>query len=110
MSVLRMVYLALAGAGLAYAGLGLFQLFVGSGLSGPEFSGPEFLQHRYANPGAEGLFWGRIIPETALMIWAFAESRARRNWSGFWAVPLTLVFGLVFGLPLYLYLRTRPVL
>ncbi len=104
MSVLRMAYLVLTACGLVYSGYILLGLFGDGGLSWAEF-----IRHRYANPAGAGLYWDRIIPETALMIWAFAETRVRRNWPAFCIIPLTFVFGLVFGFPLYLFLRTRPV-
>ena len=49
------------------------------------------------------------IAAIALTVWAIAETRVRRNWSALWALPVTAVVGLSCGLPLYLFLRTRPV-
>ena len=45
----------------------------------------------------------------ALWGWIVAEVAVRRNWSALWAIPATALFGPGCGLPLYLFLRTRPV-
>ena len=62
-----------------------------------------------ANESTLGLSWDLTIASAALAVWVLAEVRARRNWWALVAVPATLAVGLAFALPLYLFLRTRPV-
>ena len=57
-----------------------------------------------------GLF--HLIINTAMLaltVWIVAEVSARRNWVALIAIPATFGIGVSCGLPLYLYLRTRPV-
>ncbi len=47
----------------------------------------------------------------AMIIWILAEVYARKDyWGAPVAIAATVVFGISCGLPLYLYLRTRPIL
>lgn len=62
----------------------------------------------FASAGATGLAWDLMIAATALIVWIIAETRVRRNWSALLAIPATLCIGVSCGLPLYLFLRTRP--
>lgn len=72
------------------------------------------------NPWALIEAWTTTAPNAALLtdialsatvftIWVIAETRVRRNWTALWAIPATFLIGLSCGLPLYLFLRTRPV-
>ena len=63
----------------------------------------------HANAATSGLVWDLTIAAIALTIWILAEVRARRNWSALIAIPATFCIGVSCGLPLYLFLRTRPV-
>jgi hypothetical protein len=63
----------------------------------------------HANAATTALTWDLTIAAIALSVWALAETRVRRNWQALWAIPATFLIGLSCGLPLYLYLRTRPV-
>ncbi|MCX7888909.1 MAG: DUF2834 domain-containing protein [Rhodobacteraceae bacterium] len=63
----------------------------------------------FATPATTGLTWDVTIAATALTVWIVAETRVRRNWEAALAVPATILIGLGCGLPLYLFLRTRPV-
>lgn len=51
-----------------------------------------------------------LIVGVTLSIWAIAETYVRKNWSALWAIPVTFLAGPGCGLPLYLFLRTRPVI
>jgi hypothetical protein len=53
--------------------------------------------------------WDLTIAAIALTIWIVAEVAARRNWLALVAIPATFAIGVSCGLPLYLFLRTRPV-
>lgn len=61
------------------------------------------------NDATTGLTWDLTIAAIALTLWILAETRVRRNWSALWAIPATFCIGVSCGLPLYLFLRTRPV-
>jgi len=50
-----------------------------------------------------------LIAGIALTVWVVAETTVRRNWLALIVLPVTLGIGISCGLPLYLYLRTRPV-
>lgn len=62
-----------------------------------------------ANAASTGLFWDLLIAAIALTIWIIAEVSVRRNWIALIAIPATFGIGVSCGLPLYLFLRTRPV-
>ncbi len=104
MSVLRMAYLALAIIGAIWPMAGLWPWL---SANGPD---PRALVAAWTvdAPNA-ALFTDIAISATAFTIWVIAETRVRRNWSALWALPATWLIGLSCGLPLYLFLRTRPV-
>lgn len=62
-----------------------------------------------ANESTRGLAWDLQIATVAFFVWAVAETRVRGNWGALVALPVTIGVGLSCGLPLYLFLRTRPV-
>lgn len=45
----------------------------------------------------------------ALSVFVIAETSVRRNWGALVVLPVTFLVGLNCGLPLYLFLRSRPV-
>ena len=49
------------------------------------------------------------IAAIALTVWISTEVATRRNWTALAAIPATFCIGVSCGLPLYLFLRTRPV-
>ena len=61
------------------------------------------------NAASTGLVWDLTIAAVTLTIWIIAEVSVRRNWISLLAIPGTFLVGVSFGLPLYLFLRTRPV-
>lgn len=80
----------------------------------------EFLSTRGADPAALAaawqanalggeLAWNPAIASLTLTVWAMAETRVRGNWSALWALPGCYLLGPSFGLPLYLFLRSRPI-
>lgn len=104
MSALRLTYLGLAIWGTVHPMfwfIGHMQA-TGTGLSG-------LFAAWFANAATTGLVWDLTIAGIALTIWIIAETRVRRNWTALWAIPATLFIGISCGLPLYLFLRTRPV-
>lgn len=62
-----------------------------------------------AGAASRALMWDLAIAAVALSLWIVAEVAVRRNWPALLAIPATALFGVGCGLPLYLFLRTRPV-
>ncbi|MEM7506900.1 MAG: DUF2834 domain-containing protein [Pseudomonadota bacterium] len=58
-------------------------------------------------PITAGLTGTVFVVTTATVVFIVAECRARRDPAAMMCVPLTLLFGVAFGLPFYLYLRQR---
>ena len=63
----------------------------------------------YVNASTHGLVWDLTIAAITLTLWILAEVAARRNWIALLAIPATFCIGVSCGLPLYLYLRSRPI-
>jgi hypothetical protein len=104
MSGLRMVYLALAVWGAVHP-MYWFVTYMqetGTGLLG-------LIEAWYVNASTTGLTWDLTIAAIALTVWVLAETITRRNWTALIALPATFCIGVSCGLPLYLFLRTRPV-
>lgn len=103
-SPLRLAYLGLAAWGAIHPMVWFARHMreTGTGLGG-------VIDAWSANASTIGLRWDVTIAAVALVVWALAETRVRRNWSALWAIPATFGIGLSCGLPLYLFLRTRPV-
>ncbi|MFU8881972.1 MAG: DUF2834 domain-containing protein [Rhodobacterales bacterium] len=104
MSVLRMIYLALAiwGAVHPMYWFVTYMMDTGTGLSG-------LIDAWYVNASTTGLTWDLTIAAITLTVWIIAEVAVRRNWLALVAIPATFGIGVSCGLPLYLFLRTRPV-
>ncbi|WP_428926473.1 DUF2834 domain-containing protein [Marinibacterium sp. SX1] len=62
----------------------------------------------HANMATTGLTWDLTIAAVALTVFVLAEVAVRRNWGALWAIPATFCIGVSCGLPLYLFLRARP--
>ncbi len=60
-----------------------------------------------ANGAVAGLFWDLAVAAAAFTIWVLYETWTTRRWSNLAAIPATYLVGLSFGLPLYLFLRSR---
>lgn len=104
MSRLRRLYLALAIVGALWP-MGYFLAY----LTSEGGSLPGMLALWTANDAVTGLSLDLLISGVALIVWCLAETRVRRNWLALVAIPATAIVGVSFGLPLYLFLRTRPV-
>lgn len=104
MSPLRMLYLALAIWGAIHPMLWFVAHMreTGTGLRG-------LFDAWYVNASTTGLTWDLTIAAITLTVWIAAEVRVRRNWLVLIAIPATFGIGVSCGLPLYLFLRTRPV-
>lgn len=63
----------------------------------------------HVNDATSGLVWDLTVAAVALTVFIIAEVAARRNWIALIAIPATFCIGVSCGLPLYLFLRSRPV-
>ncbi len=104
MSVLRMIYLALAVWGAIHPMSWFIAFWRENGLSLGLL-----IDSWYVNAGTTGLVWDLTIAAIALTVWIVAETWVRKNWLALVAIPATFCIGVSCGLPLYLFLRTRPV-
>lgn len=102
-SPLRWAYLALAVWGAVHP-MAYFVAWFGD--NGLDLGGMITAWH--ANAATSGLAWDLTISAIALTLWILAEVAVRRNWEALWAIPATFCIGVSCGLPLYLFLRTRP--
>ncbi|MDF0601018.1 DUF2834 domain-containing protein [Psychromarinibacter sp. C21-152] len=104
MSGLRMIYLALAVWGAVHPMVWFVTFWREEG-----WSLSALVSSWYVNAGSTGLVLDLTIAAVALTVWIVAETWVRRNWLALVAVPATFCIGVSCGLPLYLFLRTRPV-
>jgi len=103
-SPLRLVYLALAVWGAIHP-MFYFVRFMAANDGGLG----ALIDAWYVNDSTTGLVWDLTIAAIALTVWIIAEVRVRKNWLALIAIPATFGIGVSCGLPLYLFLRTRPV-
>lgn len=104
MSPLRVLYLLLAVWGTVHP----MYYFIGW-FSANEWSLLAMVDAWHANLATSGLVWDLTVAATALTVWILAETWVRRNWIALIAIPATFGIGVSCGLPLYLFLRSRPV-
>lgn len=104
MSALRLAYLGLALWGAIHPMSYFLAWFRENGF---DLSG--MIDAWHANAASSGLVWDLTIAALALTLWVLAETLTRRNWIALWAIPATFCIGVSCGLPLFLFLRTRPV-
>ncbi|RED13859.1 DUF2834 domain-containing protein [Pontivivens insulae] len=62
----------------------------------------------HVSDATSGLVYDLTIAAVALTVWIIAEVRVRRDWSSLIAIPAIYCIGVSCGLPLYLFLRSRP--
>lgn len=104
MSVLRLMYLALAIWGAIHPMYYFVTWFQSDG-----WDLMRMVDAWHANAASSGLVWDLTIAAIALTLWIVAETFTRKNWLALIAIPATFGIGVSCGLPLYLFLRTRPV-
>lgn len=104
MAPLRFVWLALAIWGAIHPMWYFVQWFQANG-----WSLGDMVDAWHANAATSGLVWDLTIAAVALTIWIISETFVRRNWVALLAIPATFGIGVSCGLPLYLFLRSRPV-
>ncbi len=103
MSLLRWTYLVLAVLG---AVVPMFFFMRWFGEFGFDISG--MLDAWAVSDATRGLTWDLTIAAIALTVFIFAEVMVRRDYWMLICVPAIYVVGVSFGLPLYLFLRSRP--
>nr|WP_325252742.1 DUF2834 domain-containing protein [Amylibacter sp.] len=105
MSALRVIYLVLAVAGTI---LPMRYFLAWFGENGFDLMGMVDAWH--ANAASSGLVWDLTVSALALVIWMLAEVYQRKDyWVLALCIPATFCIGVSCGLPLYLFLRARPV-
>ena len=104
MSLLRVMYLGLAIWGAVHP---MYYLAPWIQENGFDLNG--LLALWKANAAVTGLYWDLVIAAVTLTIWILAEVAVRRNWLALIAIPATFCIGVSCGLPLYLFLRSRPI-
>tara|TARA_R110002051_G_scaffold1008_9_gene5034 strand:- start:15648 stop:15959 length:312 start_codon:yes stop_codon:yes gene_type:complete len=102
--VIRYVYLALAVWGAIHPMYYFVQWFQAEG-----WDVMAMVDAWHVNAATSGLVWDLTIAAIALTVFIVSEVSVRRNWIALIAIPATFGVGVSFGLPLYLFLRSRPV-
>lgn len=104
MSFLRMTYLALAVWGAIHPMYYFISWFNENG-----YDLAAMAKAWNVNAASSGLVWDLTISAIVLTIFIISEVAVRRNWLGLVAIPATFCIGVSCGLPLYLFIRSRPV-
>ena len=104
MSLLRMIFLALAIWGAIHPMYYFVQWFQANG-----WDLMAMVDAWHVNTATSGLVWDLTIAAVALTVFIVAEVATRRNWIGLIAIPATFCIGVSCGVPLYLFLRSAPV-
>lgn len=104
MSPLRWVYLLLAIWGAIHPMYYFISWFRAEG-----WSLSAMVDAWHVNAATSGLVWDLTIAAIALAVFIVSEVSVRRNWLGLIAIPATFCIGVSCGLPLYLFLRAKPV-
>ena len=100
---LRLAFLALAVWGAVHP---LYWFAVWFAGNGPDL--PGLIAAWHADAATTGLFWDVAIAALTLTLWAAAEAALRRDPVLLLAIPATFGIGVSCGLPLLLFLRSRP--
>ena len=104
MSPVRMIYLALT----VWGAINPMYYFV-TWFNTNSYDIMAMVDAWHVNAAGSGLVWDLTIAAVALTVWIISEVAVRRNWLALLAVPATFGIGVSCGLPLYLFLRSRPV-
>ncbi|MEJ6396883.1 DUF2834 domain-containing protein [Yoonia sp. 208BN28-4] len=62
----------------------------------------------HVNAATSGLVWDLTIAAIALTLWVIVETIRTKEWLRLIAIPATFCIGVSCGLPLYLFLRSKP--
>lgn len=104
MSPLRLIYLALAIWGAIHPMYYFVTWFQANG-----WDIMAMVDAWHVNAATSGLVWDLTIAAITLTVWILSEVAVRRNLIALIAIPATFFVGVSFGLPLYLFLRAKPV-
>ena len=104
MSPLRMIYLGLAIWGAIHPMYYFVSWFTENG-----WDIMAMVDAWHVNAATSGLVWDLTIAAVTLTVFIIAEVAVRRNCIALVAIPATFFIGVSCGLPLYLFLRSRPV-
>lgn len=104
MSLVRMIYLALAVWGAIHPMSWFITWFNEHG-----YDLVGMIDAWHVNAATSGLVWDLTIAAVALTVWIIVEVSKRQNYLSLVAIPATFGIGVSCGLPLYLFLRSRPV-
>lgn len=104
MSPLRMIFLGLAIWGAVHP---MYHLALWAGENG--IAPAALIAAWFSTAASAALTWDLVISALALTVFIVAEVSVRRNWIALVAIPATFCIGVSCGLPLYLFLRSRPV-
>lgn len=104
MSVLRMIYLALAVIGTVVPMMTYLPWMAENGAS--VFN---LLAAWKANGATTGLYYDLLISAIALNVWIAAETYVRKDYWVMLCIPAIYLIGVSCALPLFLFLRTRPI-
>lgn len=99
----QIAYLALLGLGVALPLRRFAEWFMANGIDLAAFRAA-----LTANIAAAGMTTSVIIVSTAAVVFMISEAAARQDPRSLVAVPCTILLGPAVGLPLYLFLRLRP--
>ena len=102
--MIRWVYLLLAVWGAVHPMAYFMQWFQAEG-----FSIAKMVEAWHVNAATSGLVWDLTIAAFALTVFILSETLVRRNWLALAAIPATFCIAVSCGLPLYLYLRSKPI-
>ena len=104
MSRLRLTYLVLAFVGAIVPMAHFIGWFAVTGGSLPELFGAWF-----ANGAVAGLAWNMMISSSVLSIFIVYESIVKQDYWPLICLAVIVAAGLSCALPLYLFLRSRPI-
>lgn len=103
MSILRMIYLALAIVGAVMP----MRYFV-RWFNDNSWSLGQMVEAWHVNDATRGLVWDLTVAAIALTVFIIAEVIARKDYWLLICIPAIYGVGVSFGLPLYLFLRSKP--
>lgn len=72
------------------------------------FDAALLIQELTATDPARGVTLAVLLASLTTLVFIIGEAMTRRDWWSLICVPVTLIFGVAAGLPLYLYMRLRP--
>lgn len=102
MDLTRVIFLGLAIAALAFP---VRRMILWISEHGLDFS--LLISDLTASDPARSVTGAVLIASASVVVFIIGEATIRRDWLSMICIPVTLVFGLAVGLPLYLFMRLR---